>query len=133
MNKDFIKTLIDSGIDADTLADVLALACGTAKPETPTPSDSRPVVVCTEKRGVFFGYTTDSEVGTVRLRDCQNCYYWAAGDKHDEKGIMGLAISGPVSGSKISAPVPGITTINLVTAIIPCTEAAANKWGSASW
>ena len=35
-----------------------------------------PVVVTTEHRGVFFGYTADTSGDVIHLRAARNCIYW---------------------------------------------------------
>lgn len=96
-----------------------------------------PVVVCTEKRGVFFGYlpagakrvekdgTLVRSTELVRARMCQ---YWSAATK----GVLGLASIGPQPGSKIGPPVPRITMRD-PTCFVDVTPEAAAAWESAPW
>ena len=58
----------------------------------------RPVIVCTEYRGVFFGYAKDTSGDVIHLRAARMAIYWGV-----TKGIMQLAETGPTSISKISA------------------------------
>ena len=91
----------------------------------------RAVVVCTEKRGVFFGYTTDNATGNVRLRKGRNCFYWAKWKGDTQHGVLGLASLGPQDGSKIGAPAD--IELTGVTLIADCTSDAAARWEAASW
>lgn len=86
----------------------------------------RPVVVCTDKRGVVFGYTTDINARPIILRDARMCLYWSA----DVGGVFGLGERGPSAQSKISATL-GEITLEGVTAIFAVTPAAEAAWKSA--
>jgi len=87
------------------------------------------VVVCTDKRGVFFGYTNDTSGETITLTNCRNAYYWVAHE--DAKGVLSLGSHGPAKGSKIGA----LSTVTLrgITAVIECTPAAVDAWEAAKW
>lgn len=58
------------------------------------------VLITTEYRGVFFGWTEDYRGETVTLKNCRNCIYWPA----TQGGFLGLAAYGPKEGSRIGAP-----------------------------
>lgn len=93
----------------------------------------RAVVICTAKKGVFFGYTADDsqaiiERGNVTLTRPRICVYWSK----ETKGILGLASIGPQSGSRIS-PAPPELTANEITAVIVCSDAARDKWEAMPW
>lgn len=98
-----------------------------------TKNKQRAVVICTAKRGVFFGYTPDSndtiiKRGTVTLARARMCTYWSAATK----GVTGLAVIGPQSGSKIGAQVSDITCES-VTGIFGCSEQAVKAWEEGRW
>lgn len=85
---------------------------------------SKPVLVTTEFRGVFFGHLK-SQKGReeLTLTGARNCIYWAS----DCNGFMGLAATGPTHGCKIGARVPEIT-IYKITSITPVEPAAVDAW-----
>ncbi len=91
------------------------------------------VVICTAKRGVFFGYTEEYPAaiisqGFVTLDRPRVCVYWSS----STKGIIGLASIGPQSGSLIS-PAPPSITLNEITAVIVCSDEARQKWEESPW
>lgn len=93
----------------------------------------RYVVICTAKRGVFAGTTSETndviiKRGTVSLTGARMCTYWSA----ETRGVLGLASIGPQSGSKIGPEVPDLTCES-VTAIITCTDTAKAVWERAPW
>jgi len=89
---------------------------------------SRPVVVTTAHRGVFFGYTRDSKVEIIELERARVCLYWSA----DVRGFMGLAGQGPTKGCRVGPPVTKIE-LREVTSVIDCTLEAVEAWESAPW
>ena len=95
---------------------------------TETMNKTKPIIVTTEHKGVFFGHGEVSDQKTIRLERAQMAVYWSA----DVKGILGLAATGPTAGCKIGPPVPAIT-LQAVTSIIECSEQAARAWGEAPW
>ena len=84
------------------------------------------VVVCTDKRGVVFGYTTNHEARPVKLTSARMCLYWSS----DVGGVFGLAEKGPTKGCKISAVAPSLT-LEGVTAVFEVDDAAAKAWAKA--
>ena len=86
--------------------------------------DSRPVIVCTEYRGVFFGYAEDTTGDTVNLAKARMAIRWGTTD-----GIMQLAETGPTSNSKIGARAD--IEVRKVTAVFEVTDEAKEKWESA--
>lgn len=88
--------------------------------------DKQPVVVCTEKRGVVFGYTTDVTARPISLTDARMCLYWSA----DVGGVFGLAEKGPSKDSKVSATVPKLA-LEFVTAVMSVDPAAEKAWVAA--
>jgi len=92
-----------------------------------TKSKERPVLVTTQHRGVFFGYTEKSDGEQVALKRARNCIYWS----RDVKGFMGLAANGPTKDCRIG-PAADITLRN-ITAVLEVTPAAAAAWEKAPW
>lgn len=92
--------------------------------KTKTTSPSRPVIVCTEFRGVFFGYATDTRGDTIHLKNARMAIYWGT-----TRGVMELAEVGPNYTSKISARA-GIE-VRKVTAVFEVTAPAAEAWEKA--
>ena len=88
----------------------------------------RPVLVTTEFRGVFFGYTDGSSRGDqITLTNARNCIYWPS----SQGGFGGLASDGPAQGSRIGARVERID-LRKVTTISDCSDAAVKAWEAAS-
>ena len=95
--------------------------------------ESRAVVICTAKRGVFFGYTKETgdaiiARGTVTLTDARMCTYWS----ESTHGVLGLAGIGPQKGSRIGPKVPALTCES-VTAIMSCSPGATEAWEGEPW
>ena len=89
---------------------------------------ARAVVVCTDKRGVFFGYATHTDGDPLRLTRPRMCVYW---DK-ETKGVLGLAATGPTSGCRVTLAPPAIE-LRGITAVIECSEAAVAAWEKSPW
>lgn len=87
----------------------------------------RAVLVTTTHRGIFFGYATKTDGGTVKLRAARNCIYWSA----KERGFLGLASTGPSSACKIGPAVD--IELRDITCVAEVTDAAAAAWESAPW
>jgi len=86
-----------------------------------------PAIVCTDKRGVVFGYCTDTSARpAVTLTDARMCLYW------DTKvgGVFGLGEIGPNKDCKISARIASIV-LEGVTAIMSVDPVAEKAWLSA--
>jgi hypothetical protein len=85
-----------------------------------------PVIVCTDKRGVVFGYTTDINARPIVLTQARMCLYWSA----DVGGVFGLGEIGPTKDCKISAP---LTELRLegVTAVMSVDDKAERAWVAA--
>ena len=84
----------------------------------------RPVIVCTQWKGVFFGHAEDTSGDTVFLKGAKMAIYWGT-----TKGVMELAHTGPTPSSKISAPAD--IEVRGVTAVFEVTPEAAEKWTNA--
>ncbi len=87
-------------------------------------STSRPVIVCTEHRGVFFGYAANTTGVSVNLTRARMAISFGT-----TRGVMELAETGPTPKSKISARAD--LDVRKVTAVFEVTPAAAEKWESA--
>lgn len=85
---------------------------------------SRPVIVCTEHRGVFFGYSADTSGTEIKLTKARMAISFGT-----TRGVMELAETGPTSRSRISARAD--IDVRKVTAVFEVTPAAAEKWESA--
>lgn len=88
-----------------------------------------PVLVTTELRGVFFGYSkVDPEKlekmpDILVLKSVRNCIYW------DEtvSGVFGLANTGPNNKCRIGANFENIT-LNKISSISIVSKAAEKTW-----
>ena len=94
--------------------------------ETPAVA-GRPVLVTTAHRGVFFGYSDNTDGETIKLLRARCCVYWSS----DIKGFLGLASTGPSKTCKIG-PAADLTLRN-ITAVAECTPAAVKAWEGAPW
>lgn len=90
-----------------------------------------PVLVTTEWRGVFFGYTENPDpVGEnriVKLQKARNCVRWSG-----TKGFLGLATTGPNEKCRIGPVAEEFTAIR-VTGVAKMTPEAVQKWEAAPW
>lgn len=95
-----------------------------------TKAKSRPCVVTTEHRGVFFGFceAEDTTARTVTLTEAQMCVYWSS----DVQGVVGLAVSGPSKSSRVTPPAPRLTLTG-TTAVMDATEDAVKAWKERPW
>jgi hypothetical protein len=87
----------------------------------------RAVLVTTAHRGVFFGYASDTNGNTIKLRNARNCVYWPS----DNKGFLGLASDGPKSGARVG-PAANIE-LRDITCVAEVSEEAVKRWESAPW
>jgi len=105
---------------------IKAMKCADEQPAASCGGTPIPVVVCTDKRGVVFGYTPNHNARPIVLAEARMCLYWSA----DVGGVFGLAENGPTTGCKISATLPAIT-LEGVTAVMSMDEKAVKAWKSA--
>lgn len=89
--------------------------------------NERAVLVTTKHRGVFFGYATDTDGKTIRLRAARLCVYWSP----DMKGFMGLAALGPSSTCRIGPPAD--ITLRDISSVSEVTAEAVKRWEDAPW
>ena len=87
-------------------------------------SVDRAVIICTEHRGVFFGYAEDTTQASVHLRGARMAIAFGT-----TKGVLELAETGPTSRSKISARAD--IEVRKVTSVFEVTPAAVEKWEAA--
>lgn len=97
------------------------------KKKPTTKSKSRPVLVTTAHRGVFFGYATATDGDTIKLTQSRLCINWSA----DVKGFMGLASTGPSASCRIGPPAD--IELRSITAVAEVTPAAVKAWEAAPW
>lgn len=88
---------------------------------------SRPVLVTTEYRGVFYGHAEDTSGDTIVLSNARNCIYWPS----QNGGFMGLASKGPVKGARVGERVKQIE-LRKVTSVTEVEPAAAEAWEAAN-
>ena len=84
----------------------------------------RPVIICTEYRGVFFGYAENTSGDIVHLKRARMAIYWGT-----TKGVLQLAETGPTKSSKISARAD--LELRKITAVIEVTPGAVKEWEAA--
>ena len=87
----------------------------------------RAVMVTTAHRGVFFGYATDTDGETIKLRASRLCSYWSKA----MKGFMGLAAVGPNKDCRIGPPAD--ITVRNITAVLEVTPDAVKRWEAQPW
>jgi len=86
------------------------------------------LLVTTAHRGVFFGYGEITNDKIVRLTKARMCVYWTS----SVKGVLGLAVTGPDSGARIT-PAVDVITLQDVTSITECTPTAIKNWEHGFW
>lgn len=86
---------------------------------------SKPVLVTTEFRGVFFGYVKNDKKlpAEITLTQAKNCIYWPS----ETRGFLGLAKFGPVNGCRIGATINEITLYK-ITSVTAVEEKAVEAW-----
>lgn len=82
------------------------------------------VIVTTEFKGVFAGWSTDTTGDVIQLRAAKMAIYWGG-----TKGFMRLAKDGPNSGDRISAPAD--IEVRKITAVTEVTSEAIKAWEAA--
>ena len=88
-------------------------------------ASTRPVIVTTEHRGVFFGYAGDTSGTEIKLDNARMAIAFGT-----TRGILELAETGPTGRSKISARAPSID-VRKVTAVIEVAPSAVEAWEKA--
>jgi len=90
-----------------------------------------PVLVTTAHRGVFFGYAASAVLpqdGRISLARARMAVYWDA----EVKGVLGLAVTGPSKGCRVTPAVAALD-LNALTSLAACSPAAAAAWEAAPW
>ena len=87
---------------------------------------TRPVLVTTAHRGVFFGYANDTSGETIVLKRARLCVRWRG-----THGFMGLASAGPNEQCRIGPPAD--IELRNVTSVSEVTPAAVEQWESEPW
>ena len=92
--------------------------------------ETKPVVVTTIHKGVFFGYieTEDLDKKIVTLNNVRMCIYWSS----EIRGVVGLAATGPSNTCRVTPAAPHITLTD-VTSVMECAEPATKNWEKAPW
>lgn len=85
------------------------------------------VVVLTEFKEIFAGWTTDATGDRIQLRAARQAVYYSA----DSHGLLGLAVNGPAKGSRIG-PAADMEVRKIVN-VIECTPEAIRVWEKAEW
>ena len=93
----------------------------------PNRKKERAVLVTTQHRGVFFGYTAKTDGAVISLRAARNCLSWA----REVKGFLGLANLGPIGDSRVGPPAD--IELRDITCVAECTPQATQMWESAPW
>ena len=88
---------------------------------------TRPVLVTTAHRGVFFGYAENTDGDTIKLTRGRNCIYWPP----NNRGFLGLASVGPQKGARVGSAAD--IELRNITSVSECTEAAVAAWESEPW
>lgn len=82
----------------------------------------RAVIVCTEYKGVFFGFATNTKGDVIDLKRARCAIYWSS----DVGGFMGLAEKGPTSSCKIGATAD--LELRKVTCVLEVSPSAEKAW-----
>jgi hypothetical protein len=90
-------------------------------------SEERLVVILTEFKEIFCGWTSDTTGERIQLRNARQACYFLEGTQ----GLLGLAVSGPASGSKIGPPAN--IEVRRIVNVIECGPAAVEAWENAKW
>ncbi len=87
----------------------------------------RAVIVTTAHKGIFFGWATDTDGASIKLRAARLCVYWTS----DLRGFMGLAANGPSNSCRVGPPAD--ITLRDITAVLEVTPLAVEKWEKGPW
>ena len=92
-----------------------------------TMKKDRYVLVTTAHRGVFAGFTDNTDGDVIKLRQARLCVYWSA----DVRGFMGLAANGPTPSCRIGPPAD--IELRNITSVVEVTPIARAAWEAAPW
>ncbi len=93
-------------------------------------SERKPVIVCTERQGLFFGYCENDgpqNMEEITLHNARMCVEWRG-----MRGALDLAVTGPNEKCKISPPV-AFLQITKLSGFFPCSEVSARQWEKGFW
>ncbi len=105
----------------------MAKAKAAKKTAAKTHGKTRPVLVTTAHRGVFFGHASKTDGETIVLKRARLCVHWS----RDTKGFMGLAANGPSASCRIGPPAD--IELRNITSVAEVTPAAVKAWEAAPW
>lgn len=90
-----------------------------------------PVLVTTDKRGVFFGYADPAELNAdvITLRQARNCIKWTS----DVGGVFGLASRGPSSSCRVTKDSVPSLQVRGITSVSECSPEAVKAWEASPW
>lgn len=88
-----------------------------------------PVMVTTDKRGVFFGYTDDYSGDVITLKQARNCIKWTA----DVGGVFGLASRGPSKSCRVTKEAVPSLQVRGITSVSEVSPEAVKAWEAAPW
>jgi len=111
---------------AETDTTTIDRTADTAAVTTPAQT-GRAVVVCTDKRGVFFGYAENTEGDVIHLKGARCAIHWSK----KTGGVLGLGGIGPQEGSRVGERAD--VELRGITAVISCTPEAVAVWEAAKW
>lgn len=86
----------------------------------------KPVIVCTDKRAVVFGYTKNAKKDPIKLKNARMALYWPK----SVGGVFGLGEIGPNSETKVSAKLDSVSLVG-VTAVFSVSRKAEETWNNA--
>jgi hypothetical protein len=89
--------------------------------------ETRPVVVCTARRAVVFGYARgDLDADPLTLQRARMCIYWPK----EVGGVFGLGERGPNFATRVSARLDSLR-LKEITAVFSVTSEAEKAWNAA--
>lgn len=92
--------------------------------------ESRPVLVTTVHRGVFFGYLVgEPSKAQVIINKVRNVTYWDP----SVRSFLGLASTGPTSECRVSHAAGAASTLYDITGVFVCTPEAVQKFEEGPW
>ena len=85
------------------------------------------VVVLTEFKEIFCGWTADTSGDRIKLRNARQACYFSS----ETYGLLGLAANGPAKGSRIGPPAN--IECRRIVSVIECSPSAVEVWEKATW
>jgi len=90
-------------------------------------NEERLYVILTEFKEIFCGFSSDVSGDRIKLRNARQAIYYSS----ETHGLIGLAVNGPASGSRIG-PAANIEVRRVVN-VIECSQAAVEAWSKEQW